>query len=170
MSGVLAADAVRSIAVLFHNYLIKAEGHGVLRLEPPDLVSLPPLKVYTHVHATGKILVRELAGDDLASAGSVKKSKVQPKAKTKEQPAAMEDAALIEDDDDDEGDEEEDNDEEEEDETMRKEFELLDSLANARNPRLLPQKKECLDGQKKKQKKAPASSSSQLPVKKPQVQ
>ena len=169
LSGVLAAEAVRNVAVLFHNYLNKAEGHGVLRLEPREFVSMPPLKYYTFVNATGQILVREIAGDDLA--GPVKKAKVQPKAKSKEQPAAMAEAVLIEDDDDGEEVDEEEEDEEEEDEAMAKELSLLDSLAGKKGDDKKKKKKNNEPKLKAQnsQKNVPASSSSEPPSKKTRV-
>ena len=75
-------------------------------MEPPDLISVPRLKVYTHIQVLNKITVRELAGDNLASAGPVKKSKVQPKARSQ---AAV---AMPADDGDEDGEDEADNEEE----------------------------------------------------------
>ena len=97
MKGVLAAEAARGIATMYQNYLNKAEGVGVLRLEPPDLVSVPPLRVYTHIQVARKITVRDVVGDEPAA---VKKLRDKANAKAK---ANTEKPAPVADDDDDDG-------------------------------------------------------------------
>ena len=121
--------------MLYQNYLNKFEGHGVIRLEPPDLVSLP-LKVYTYIQATGQIMVREVSMDEQTASKAKAKGKAgHNKAKAEESvkakpKAKVEESAPTDDDDDDdqEGDEEEDNDEEDGYDQVAKELKLLDSM------------------------------------------
>jgi hypothetical protein len=155
MKGVLAAEAVRGIATMYQNYLNKAEGVGVLRLEPPDLVSVPPLRVYTHVQVARKITVRDVVGEEPAAV-----KKLRDKANAKAKANAEKPAPVADDDDDGEGEEGE----EDEEEGGMQECADISSSKKRRKPKKEPKAKA-----QKAQKTAPASSSSEPASKKPRV-
>jgi hypothetical protein len=79
--GVLAAEGIRGIAVMYQNYMNKSDGHGVIRLEPPETVSSPALKVYTYIQVTGQIICRHIANDDLMVTPVKKKETAYAKSK-----------------------------------------------------------------------------------------
>ena len=149
--GVLAAEAVREIAACFHAFVSRADGPGVLKLEPTAELETAPLSVYTFIPLTGKILRRAMIPhtDQTPAGGRKKKAKNSPikestsdaknsaakdagkkKAVAKNLKDALDAAANDEDDEEPEEETEDDNDEDDDDAESR-ELSTLDKMAAA---------------------------------------
>lgn len=152
--GILAAEAVRHLAEMYQNHLSHVEGQGMVKLEPPQEVDLPPLRTYTFVQVTGQIitkLVSDTRADETPSKPKKGKIAVTPSpaskgvtpppkktatsdSKKKSDPPvpAPDDAEEIdEDEDEDQDEDDEDEDDEEGAEGGVDELNLLDKLGAA---------------------------------------
>ena len=79
VKGVLAAAAVRLLAPYVANAVHKRP--NTIKVDAPDGISIPPLRTYVYVEATGQVLTRTVAEATPASANSAPKPKDKVKGK-----------------------------------------------------------------------------------------